>query len=649
MNRRYYKGIGALVLLLALNIQPLFSQEQPGRKARAEQEFLRMEYANAAQSYEELVLDKKNPKTLDMERLAESYYYIKRYDLAENWFSRVVMLSDASKEAHLKYAEVLKQQGKYPEAKEQYGKYTSKYGASQEIDRAIIGADSAAYWMQHPTKHQIKNEQAVNTALAEFGLTPTANGALYAAEPNSLLKEKSGMTGQAYLKVYSAERRMDGSLHYPNLMTEVFNNSAYHVGPVAVNQANDMLFLTRTYAGKDAQKYKANAQRWKKQNLELRIYKKNGETWVEGDFPFNNVKEYSLGHAALNKDETILYYASDMPGGQGGVDIWYSELQSDGTWSAPQNAGNQINTTGDEMFPAVEGDDLYFSSTGHIGMGGLDIFRVKGAKSSFSKPINMGYPVNSASDDFAFVNSMDDDNHTMGYLSSNRLGGVGSDDIYSFTLTKPRLNIELITIVKDKKTGDILVQSVVMLYDQKNVVARGSTDNNGSINFDLDKGIAYKVYGEKEGYMADSALVSAVFPKQDTTIRVTLNLQPVNKVGEKFVLENIYYDFDKHNIRPDAALILDKLVATMRNNPTLKIELSSHTDSRGSDSYNMKLSQKRAQSAVDYIVSKGIDRERMVAKGYGETRLVNQCANGVKCTPEEHQANRRTEVEVLAY
>lgn len=649
MNRRYYKGIGALVLLLALNIQPLFSQEQPGRKARAEQEFLRMEYANAAQSYEELVLDKKNPKTLDMERLAESYYYIKRYDLAENWFSRVVMLSDASKEAHLKYAEVLKQQGKYPEAKEQYGKYTSKYGASQEIDRAIIGADSAAYWMQHPTKHQIKNEQAVNTALAEFGLTPTANGALYAAEPNSLLKEKSGMTGQAYLKVYSAERRMDGSLHYPNLMTEVFNNSAYHVGPVAVNQANDMLFLTRTYAGKDAQKYKANAQRWKKQNLELRIYKKNGETWVEGDFPFNNVKEYSLGHAALNKDETILYYASDMPGGQGGVDIWYSELQSDGTWSAPQNAGNQINTTGDEMFPAVEGDDLYFSSTGHIGMGGLDIFRVKGAKSSFSKPINMGYPVNSASDDFAFVNSMDDDNHTMGYLSSNRLGGVGSDDIYSFTLTKPRLNIELITIVKDKKTGDILGQSVVMLYDQKNVVARGSTDNNGTINFDLDKGIAYKVYGEKEGYMADSALVNAVFPKQDTTIRVTLNLQPVNKVGEKFVLENIYYDFDKHNIRPDAALILDKLVATMRNNPTLKIELSSHTDSRGSDSYNMKLSQKRAQSAVDYIVSKGVDRERMVAKGYGETRLVNQCANGVKCTPEEHQANRRTEVEVLAY
>lgn len=649
MERKYYKGIGALAMLLALNFQHIQAQEQPGRRARAEQEFLRMEYANAAQSYEQLVLDKKKPKTEDLERLAESYYYIKRYDLAENWFSRVVALQDASQEAHLKYAEVLKQQGKYPEAKEQYAKYISKYGASPEVERAIVGADSAAYWMQHPTKHQINNEQAINTALAEFGLTPTANGALYATEPNSLLQDKSGMTGQSYLRVYSAERRIDGSLHYPNIMTESFNNSPFHVGPVAVNLANDMLFLTRTYAGKDAQKYKAHSQRWKKQNLELKIYRKNGESWTEEDFPYNNVKAYSLGHATLNKDENILYFASDMPGGQGGVDIWYCELQQDGSWGAPKNAGSQINTSGDEMFPSVEGDDFYFSSTGHIGMGGLDIFKATGAKSTFSVPVNMGYPVNSASDDFAFVTSMDDAMHTMGYLSSNRTGGVGSDDIYSFSLTKPRLNIELLTVVKDKKTGEILDRAVVMLYEENKVIARGSTDNKGEINFDIDKGLAYSVYGEREGYMADSASFNAVYPRQDTTIYLTLNLQPVNKVGEKFVLENIYYDFDQSKIRPDAALILDKLVATMRNNPTLKIELSSHTDSRGAKKYNEKLSQRRAQAAVDYIVAKGIERDRLVAKGYGESRLVNKCADGVDCTPDEHQANRRTEVEVLAY
>ncbi|MDR2285129.1 MAG: OmpA family protein [Sphingobacterium sp.] len=649
MERKYYKGIGALAMLLALNFQHIQAQEQPGRRARAEQEFLRMEYANAAQSYEQLVLDKKKPKTEDLERLAESYYYIKRYDLAENWFSRVVVLQDASQEAHLKYAEVLKQQGKYPEAKEQYRAYIGKYGASPEVERAIVGADSAAYWMQHPTKHQINNEQAINTALAEFGLTPTANGALYATEPNSILQDKSGMTGQSYLRVYSAERRIDGSLHYPNLMTESFNNSPYHVGPVAVNLANDVLFVTRTYAGKDAQKYKAHSQRWKKQNLELKIYRKNGETWTEEDFPYNNVKEYALGHAALNKDEKILYFASDMPGGQGGVDIWYCELQQDGSWGAPKNAGSQINTSGDEMFPSVEGDEFYFSSTGHIGMGGLDIFKATGAKSTFTVPVNMGYPVNSASDDFAFVTSMDDAMHTMGYLSSNRAGGVGSDDIYSFSLTKPRLNIELLTVVKDKKTGEILDRAVVMLYEENKVIARGSTDNKGEIYFDIDKGLAYRVYGEREGYMADSASFNAVYPRQDTTIYLTLNLQPVNKVGEKFVLENIYYDFDQSKIRPDAALILDKLVATMRNNSTLKIELSSHTDSRGAKKYNERLSQRRAQAAVDYIVGKGIERDRLVAKGYGESRLVNKCADGVDCTPDEHQANRRTEVEVIAY
>lgn len=649
MKRKYYKGISALALLLVIGASYTYAQERPGKHAKAEQEFLRMEYANAARSYEALVLDQKKPKTADLERLAESYYYIKQYDLSENWFAKVVELEDASQEAHLKYAAVLKQQGKYPEAKAQYAKYVDKYGKSAEVERAIIGADSATYWMENPSKHQIKNEQDINTALAEFGLIPTANGALYATEPNSLLQERSGMTGQPYLRVYSAERNLDGSLQYPNLMTESFNNSVYHIGPVATNLANDVLFVTRTYAGKDAQKYKANSQRWKKQNLELKIYRKNGEDWIEEDFPYNNVKEYSVGHAALNKDETILYFASDMAGGRGGVDIWYCELQRDGSWGAPRNAGSQINSTGDEMFPSVEGDELYFSSTGHIGMGGLDIFKAKGMKSTFTTPVNLGYPVNSPADDFAFVTSMDDDRHTMGYLSSNRMGGIGSDDIYSFSLTKPRLNIELLTVVKDKKTGEILDRSVVMLYEENKVIARGSTDSNGEIRFDIDKGLAYKVYGEREGYMADSASFNAVYPRQDTTIQLTLNLQPVNKVGEKFVLENIYYDFDKFDIRPDAAIILDKLVVTMHKNPTLRIELSSHTDSRGSDTYNMKLSQKRAQAAVDYIVTKGIEKDRLVAKGYGETRLVNQCANGVKCTPEEHQANRRTEVEVLAY
>lgn len=649
MKRRYYKGIGALALLLALNITHMHAQEQPGRRARAEQEFLKMEYANAARSYELIVVDEKKPRTEDMERLASSYNYINQYALSENWYAQVVEREDASADALLNYAEVLKKQGKYTQAKKQFEAYKQKNGSSKMVDLAIVGVDSAAYWMANQTTHVIRNEQAVNTALAEFGLQPTANGAIYVSEPNSLLMEKSGMTGQAYLKVYSAERREDASLHYPNEMAEAFNRSVYHVGPVATDKANKTLYVTRTFAGKNTEKYRADGQRWKKQNLELMIYKKSGEQWQEQVFPYNNVKAYSVGHAALNDAEDVLYFSSDMPGGQGGVDIWYSELQSDGAWGTPKNAGAQVNTMGDELFPSVDMDTLYFASDGHIGMGGLDIFRAKGTKSSFDKPVNMGYPINSSADDFSFVVSMDDYQYKMGYLSSNREGGVGSDDIYSFSFIKPKITLSLAVTVRDKKTGALLDTAEVIMSNGAQEIARAMTERGGRTEFEIQRGIDYRIFGEKAGYMADSSIVAAVYPQKDTLIHTELFLQAVNKVGEKFVLENIYYDFDKHNIRPDAALILDKLVTAMSKNPTLKIELSSHTDSRGSDKYNMSLSQKRAQSAVDYIVGRGIEKDRLVAKGYGETRLVNQCANGVKCTPEEHQANRRTEVEVLAY
>jgi outer membrane protein OmpA-like peptidoglycan-associated protein len=337
-----------------------------------------------------------------------------------------------------------------------------------------------------------------------------------------------------------------------------------------------------------------------------------------------------------------------MPGGFGGVDIWYSELQSDGSWGKPHNAGTAINTGGDEMFPTIDGQMLYFSSTGHVGMGGLDIFRTTGSKDNFSKPQNMGYPVNSASDDFSFYIEGEAGGKQVGYLSSNRIGGAGSDDIYSFNYERPQITIVLEGITRNKNTGDLLPSSPVTLYGPKGeIIARNITDNDAEVSFTVDPTLEYRLYGEKQGFFPDSLRISGLTGDKDTTIRVTLNLQPVFKKGDRFILENILYDFDKHNIRPDAAAILDKLVATMRDNPTLKIELSSHTDSRGTQTYNERLSQRRAQAAVDYLVKRGIARDRMVAKGYGETRLLNRCADGVSCTAAEHQANRRTEVEVL--
>ncbi|MCY4780545.1 OmpA family protein [Sphingobacterium sp. UT-1RO-CII-1] len=650
MNKRYYTT-GLLSIALLFSLGDAVGQEQPSLRKRAEQQYERYEYAHAIDLYSKLA-DSKKPRTADFERLASSYMYLKNYELAENWYARAVQAKDHEAISLWHYGEVLKQNGKYVEAKEQYKKYAAQSGNSAAIELAIAGCDSAQLWMANPTSHRIVNEKEVNTSLNEFGLFPTSSGAaVYAGEPLTVFGKRSGMTGQAYLKIYSTERlSQEVSLTKPVMMLDVFNESAYHVGPISTNMAGDVLYITRTYPGSDTETHKELGHRAKRHNLELKIYTRQGDSWAEEDFAYNNVKEYSLGHASLSLDGQTLYYASNMPGGYGGVDIWYSELQADGSWGAPQNAGSEVNSAGDEMFPTILGEELYYSSNGFAGMGGLDIFCAYGAKSSFSGRHNLQFPINSAGDDFSYYVSEDNEEGIYGYLSSNRVGGVGGDDIYSFGFVKPKIQIRLEGLVYNKKTGDLIPGAGVTLYTaERQIVSRKVGGADGSFGFDLNKDTYYRVLANKEGYHADSVSIAGVNPLRDTVIQVALYLEPVFTVGDKFVLENIYYDFDKHNIRKDAAVILDELVRTMRDNPTLRIELSSHTDSRGSDSYNMKLSQRRADSAVEYLISRGIARDRLVAKGYGETRLVNKCSNGVACTIEEHQANRRTEVEVLEY
>lgn len=633
---------------LVLNLSMLQAQEQPSLRQRADGFFLRMEYAKAVQLYEKLA-DGGKPKVGDVERIGMGYLYLNAYDLAENWLSRAVLMEGHGKETELLYAEALKHNGKYAEAKEVFRSYQDSYGATDQLKKELDGCDSAVVWMANPVSFDLRNEQEVNTDLAEFGAVPTSNGVIYTAEPKITSAARSGMTGQPYLKVFSASRN-EATLSLPNVMPYAFNDAAYHVGPVAVNKNEDMLFVTRTYAGRSVQQVKEDGKRFLKHNLELKIYKNVGDNWVEEDFPYNDTESFSVGHAALSDNEDLLYFASNMPGGYGGTDIWYVERQNDGSWGAPKNAGNVINSAGDELFPAVYGSKLYYASDGFVGMGGLDVYVIEGERSSFRNRRNMRYPLNSAGDDFAYVVMADDDEAFYGYLSSNRKDGIGGDDIYSFYFEKPKVNITLQGLVYDKATNLTLADTrVSLIADDGAVVSRKISDAKGAFDFQLAKGKTYTLLGEKNGYMGDPVLIAASLPKADTIIQSNIYLSAMKTIGDKFVLENLYYDFDKANIRPDAALVLDKLVNAMRDNPTMKVELSSHTDSRGSDKYNMLLSDRRAKSALEYVVSRGIERSRIVAKGYGESRLVNSCRNGVKCTAAEHQANRRTEVEVLEY
>ncbi|MGJ1369447.1 OmpA family protein [Sphingobacterium spiritivorum] len=642
-----YKLLAIGVLLSV--VVSVKGQEQVSLRVTADKLYHQYEYYRAARIYEKLV-DTKKPRLQDMERLAECYYLIDNYSLAQNWYARIINEGKFSDQSQLAYAELLKTTGNYAGAKEQFNQYAMRTGKAGEVALAIQGADSAIVWMASPTLHKIKNEDGINTRYSEFGTTLLHKNVLYAGEPSTWSTGISGRTGRPYLRVYSAATDKDFTLLHPNILPDVFNDVAYHVGPVAVSKDGNLLLVTRTYPGKDAKKQRSGNYTFKKHNLELIIYTRSGNSWSATPFSYNDIQRYSTGHAALSEDESTLYFASDMPGGIGGVDIWFCQRNSDGSWGKPVNAGPEVNSSGDEMFPSVSGNKLYYSSNGFPGMGGLDIFVTEIKENGFSKSKNLRFPVNSASDDFSYVVVSKNNESFSGYMSSNRIGGKGLDDIYSFSFQKPKIHVYLEGQTFNKATSELIASVQLTLQNERGQIIQSKSSNQkGEFNFQADPGLSYRIVGEKVGFMEDSIAFTAPLPYRDTTIRLTLRLQPVMEKGTSFVLENIYYDLDKYNIRDDAKPVLNQLVRTMRDNPSLKIELSSHTDSRATAKYNMKLSQNRAQSAVDYIVSRGIARNRIIAKGYGESRLVNGCKDGVKCSDEQHQANRRTEIKVLEY
>lgn len=638
-------------LYLMVAVVQLSAQEQPGIRDRAALLFKNYEYANAAEHYLQLV-DTRNPRLVDLERLAACYEKMNAYEAAENWYARVVQHPDCEPGNLISYADVLKRTGNYHQAKKILEHYVHRTGDHEKVALAIAGCDSAVVWIADPTAHKLRNEAGVNTEYAEFAAFPIGNKVFYAGEPTPYLHgERYGWTGNAFLRIYTADRASDNVLSKGTLADEQINSTDYHVGPLASPDGGKTLYVTRTYSGKDNDRHKEGRLTVRTNRLELQVLTKEPTGWREESFAYNNVKSYSVGHAAFSPDGDTLYFVSDMPGGQGGTDLWFSVKQPDQSWGKPVNCGAAVNSPGDELFPNIATDGtLYFASDGHIGMGGLDIFRATGSGAAWHAIANMRHPVNSAGDDFAYVINVVDSRGTAGYLSSNRRGQVGGDDLYSFTYERPQIMVLLIGTVSDKSTGEHLSDAAVTLFDgQREIVAKKSSNADGQFEFAMDVDRQYMVLGQHEGYHADSVFLTTAGVRKSDTVRVSLLLEPVFRKGATFELENIYYDFDKHDIRPDAAAILEELVRTLRDNPTLVIELSSHTDSRGSDAYNLALSQRRAEAAVDYLVKRGIARERTVARGYGETRLVNRCGNGVSCSREEHQANRRTEVTVLAY
>ncbi|WP_316799823.1 OmpA family protein [Pedobacter frigidisoli] len=621
----------------------------------ADKQFELFNYSKAADLYEQAY--KKKETLHAAERLAIAYANMYNYKQAESWFAIASKMAGSKPENTLGYAKALQNNSKYSEAKVQYLNYIEQKKDVPERQQAVwIGScDSAIKWIRNPKKVELINQKELNSTQSDWGAFKYQNGVVFTSDrSNSKLESNEsrpflrfdgtkepnanvyGWTGNGYLKLYYKASSKDSLALFP-----IKTGTRYHVGSASFTADGKTMYFTLT-------RITDELERLKKQpttvNVEIFSSTKSADgSWSEPvSFAYNNVNEYSVGDPFITTDGNSLYFASNMPGGLGGTDIYVCLKTDAGEWGKPINL-KEVNTPGNERSPVFdEKDNFYFSSDGRVGMGGLDVYQALRQGGGIGVIENLGYPFNSPQDDFSF--SLNEKGGIV-YLSSNREGGVGSDDIYSID-QKAILAFKLEGRVFDRKTSDPLTEAVVTLSKVNGSVIKTETDENGFYEFNLAKESEYNVSAEKTAYRSDVENLATIGLTTSEVLKQDLYLEAI-ELMKGIRLENIYYDFDKWNIRPDAAVELDKLVKILLENPTIWIELGSHTDSRGKDGYNLSLSQKRAESAVQYIISKGIAKNRITAKGYGETQLLNKCSNGVECSDADHQLNRRTEFKIV--
>ncbi len=608
----------------------------------------KFDYSGAVVILSKAVSDPKmNASAIPM--LAECYRLQHDIENTKIYFEKAVALPGAKPEAFFYYAQALQSTGDYSKAREMFLKYAEKNPADLKGKLFIAECDSVlGPWKSITSGLEVKPANNINTAQSDFGPAFYEGELVFASDFSSNPAEgkQYGWTGRGYLNLMKAQPLSPGDF-WGNMGSsfefEKKFNQQYHDGPATFSADGNFIYFTRSEYGK------AKREGIYKTNL-LKIYfaeKKNG-AWGEVKPFFLNSTEYSVGHPALSSDGKTLYFVSDMPGGQGGTDIWMCKFEKS-SWGAAINLGPVVNTKENEMFPSVDEDGvLYFASEGHPGYGALDMFKTSNINGNWLNPVNLHPPINSSYDDFAIALVP---GSKAGFFSSNRPGGAGNDDIYAFRVKEEPIKPTFISgLVQDKITMKPIAGATVFLSnDNTGKVKILKTGTDGMFKCTIEPAATYTVKAMMVNYIADCSPVPINIMKPGTTVPMPrvlfLDKLVINKA---FRIENIYYDFDKFNIREDAKPELDKLVRIMKEN-MINVELGSHTDCRGSFEYNDKLSQSRAESAVNYIISTGIDKARIAAKGYGERQLTNTCADGVKCTPEEHQANRRTEFKVTGY
>ena len=626
-----------ILLTLSLNA---FSQQ--GKQKRADTLFNKFSFVKAAEVYRDLI-DNNYNKDYATRQLADCYAFLRDPRNASRYYKSVVEQENVPVEYYYKYAQSLRGIKKYDDSQIWLKRYKDSGGVVNAND---FSKDINFITSVFGAKQQYFLDRVYfNSKYSDFGAFEKDSIVYFtsARDEGVGVKRLYGWNEQPFLDVYTTEVGSKKNVdHTGKLKGDV--NSIYHDGPITITKDGKTMYFSRNNFNEDIE------SKDKKGLTNMKIYRAtlvDGEWTNIEDLPING-DAFSTQHPALNNDDTKLYFASDRPGTKGGSDIWTVDIRADGLLLNLQNIGDVINTESAEGFPFLNNEGvLFFSSDGHTGLGLLDIFAtIKGEDDdSIVDVINLGVPVNSNQDDFSF--SMNPNGIT-GYFASNRNGGRGSDDIYAFH-REPVLHVE--GMVTDAINTKPIPNAKITLFDENdNQIAFMETDENGYYQINIDRNKDYKIVASQDKYIDDYRnFTSKNIQTELITISANLLLNPEPNVIKLAELNTIYFDFNKYNIRKDAALELDKIVSLMQNDyPEMVIRIESHTDSRGELSYNDKLSIDRANSTYDYLISNGIDAERITEhQGFGERRLTNGCQDGEKCEEQDHQLNRRTQFIVV--
>ena len=614
-----------------LSINSISAQQE--RLNRADKFFELKAYAKAAELYE-----KKEPNQKTLQNLADSYYYNSNMQKAVKTYRALVLTYQDSLDIDyfFRYAQALKGVKNYKLADE----YLSKYSNRKVNTISFIEENNKT------TPHVFKAKKIDgDSQYNDFGLTFYGENKVAFASTRNQENPDFGWNDLPYLDIYSATLNNE-ALENVMPFSEAINTESHESNPVFTADGKTMYF-NRT----NSSKTKLDGFRI----AQIKIYKAelvDGQWTNVKALPFTS-NDYSAEHPSLSKDGSTLYFSSDMPGGLGGFDLYKVAINDDGTYGEPKNLGSTVNTKHREQFPYISDlDVLYFSSDGHLGYGGLDIFRSNTINGQFDKPVNLGNTINANLDDFSFVINEKNDK---GYFSSNR---SGMDKMYGYDREENILTKYLVEgVVKDKNSDKLLPGATVTLLDDRgNTLQEVVTSTNADYLFKLEPNKKYTVKATLNAYIPQEIEFSTD-AQGDISHDILLSLESFADVEERVKqdelgtvmvkLDKIFFDFDKSNIKDEAAQKLDVLVDLMKKYPSMEIEVSAHTDARGRDDYNLNLSQRRAASTLEYIVSKGVERSRLSSIGYGETKPLNKCTRGGICEDEEYDINRRCEFKVL--